>query len=364
VATQHDEIGDRFPVEALRDYTFRTFLRAGMPEEDARVETDSLIEANLRGVDTHGLTRMLGIYVERLRRGAVNPRPQPRVVEESASTALVDGDNGMGAVVASWAIGVCIRKAREAGSAWVGVRNSNHFGTCAYWAMQAARADLVGFATTNGPSNMAPWGGVTPYMSTNPLAFAVPGSGGRSVVVDMATSVAAKGKIILAAKKGQQLPEGWAMDRRGRPTTDPQEAIDGLVMPLGGHKGYALSLMIDLLCGILTGASFGPHIGKLYGDFDRPQDIGHLFSAVDVSRFVPIDEFKARVDQLCAEVRSVELAEGFSRIYIPGEIEQLEVGRRLAEGIPIPSAVVEEFVKLGDDLGVPFPLETARPAQS
>jgi LDH2 family malate/lactate/ureidoglycolate dehydrogenase len=230
--------------------------------------------------------------------------------------------------------------------------------------MQAARADLVGFATTNGPSNMAPWGGVTPYMSTNPLAFAVPGSGGRSVVVDMATSVAAKGKIILAAKKGQRLPEGWAMDRRGRPTTDPQEAIDGLVMPLGGHKGYALSLMIDILCGILTGASFGPHIGKLYGDFDRGQELGHLFSAIDISRLVSIEDFKARVDQLCAEVRSVELAEGFTRIYIPGEIEQIEVGRRLAEGIPIPQAVVEEFVALGKDLGVPFPLDSARPSTS
>lgn len=359
MATKQEEIGARYPVEALRDYTFRTFVKAGLPEGDARIETDSLIEANLRGVDTHGITRMLGIYVERLRRGAVNPRPRPFVAAESPSTAIVDGDNGMGAVVANWAVGVCLRKAREAGSAWVGVRNSNHFGTCAYWAMQAARADMVGFATTNGPSNMAPWGGVTPFMSTNPLAFAAPASGGRSVVVDMATSVAAKGKIILAAKKGQKLPEGWAMDKRGRPTTDPQEAIDGLVMPLGGHKGYALSLMIDLLCGILTGASFGPHIGKLYGDYDRPQDIGHLFSAIDISRFVPIDGFKARVDQLCSEVSSVVLAEGFTRVYIPGEIEQMEVGRRLAEGIPIPPSVVEEFVKLGEDLGVPFPLDSA-----
>ena len=350
-----DEAGARYPVEALRDFTYRVFVRAGMPEADARIETDSLIEANLRGVDTHGITRMLVIYVQRLRCGAVNPQPQPRIVSETPSTALIDGDNGMGAVVANWAMRQCIRKAREAGSAWVGVRNSNHFGTCAFWAMQAAAQDMVGFATTNGPSNMAPWGGVTPYMSTNPLAFAVPASGGRTVVVDMASSVAAKGKIILAAKKGLKLPEGWAMDKRGRPTTDPNEAIEGLVMPLGGHKGYALSLMIDIICGILTGADFGPHIGKLYGDFDRSQNLGHLFSAIDIARWVPVEELKARVGQMWQEVTSVELAEGSTRIYIPGEIETEETARRLEQGIPIPPAVVKEFADLGAELGVPFP---------
>ena len=360
MATVHEEISARFPVEALRDYTFRTFVKVGLPEGDARVETESLIEANLRGVDTHGITRMLGIYVERLRRGAVNPRPQPRVVEESASTALVDGDNGMGAVVANWAVGVCIRKAREAGSAWVARPEQQplrHLRLLGDAGGEGRHGRLRDDQRSVEHGALGRRDALTCRQTRSPSPRRRPV--GRSVVVDMATRVAAKGKIILAAKKGQTLPEGWAMDQRGRPTTDPQEAIDGLVMPLGGHKGYALSLMIDLLCGILTGASFGPHIGKLYGDFDRPQNIGHLFSAVDISRFVPIDEFKARVDQLCTEVRSVELAEGFSRIYVPGEIEQIEVGRRLAEGIPIPPAVVEEFIKLGEDLGVPFPSESS-----
>ncbi len=350
-----DEAEKRYPVEALRDFTYQVFVRAGMPESDARIETDSLIEANLRGVDTHGITRMLVIYVQRLRCGAVNARPQPRVVAETPGSVLIDGDNGMGAVVASYATARCIAKAKEAGSAWVGVRNSNHFGTCAYWAMQAAAQDLVGFATTNGPSNMAPWGGVTPYMSTNPLAFAVPAAGRGPVVVDMATSVAAKGKIFLAAKKGGKLPEGWAMDKRGRPTTDPNEAIEGLVMPLGGHKGYALSLMIDVLCGILTGADFGWHIGKLYGDFDRTQNLGHLFAALDIARWVPVEQFKARVAQMCEEVTSIELADGFTRIVIPGELEAEETARRQAAGIPLPPAVDDDFVALGKELGVPFP---------
>lgn len=354
-----DEAGALYPVEPLREFTYNVFLKAGMPEADARVETDSLIEANLRGVDTHGITRMLCIYVERLRCGAVNARPRPRVVSDNPGSALVDGDNGMGAVVANWAMELCVQKARESGAAWVGVRNSNHFGTCAYWAMKAAQSDMVGFATTNGPSNMAPWGGVTPYMSTNPLSFAVPAGAGGAVVVDMATSVAAKGKVFLAAKKGTKLPEGWAMDKRGRPTTDPQEAIEGLVMPLGGHKGYALSLMIDVLCGILTGADFGPHIGKLYGDFDRPQNLGHLFGAIDVARFVPVDVFKARVEQMRSEITAVEKAEGVTRIFIPGELEQEEAARRLVRGIPIPPAVVKDFAELGQELGVPFPRPAA-----
>ena len=350
-----DEGSVRFPVEALRDFTYNVFQKAGMPAADARIETDSLIEANLRGVDTHGITRMLCIYVERLRSGAVNARPQPKVVHETASTALVDGDNGMGAVVASYAMDVCIRKAKEAGSAWVAVRGSNHFGTCAYWAMKAARENMVGVATTNSPSNMAPWGGVTPYLSTNPIAFVAPGPNGRDVVVDMATSVAAKRKIFLAAKKGQKLPEGWALDKRGRPTTDPKEALEGLVMPLGGHKGYALSMMIDLMCGMLSGAAFGPYIGKLYGDFDRPQNIGHLFSAIDIRALGDPDEFKARVGQMCEEIRNVELADGFNRIYIPGEMETEETARRLKDGIPVPDAVVADFIALGKDLGVEFP---------
>ena len=202
---------------------------------------------------------------------------------------------------------------------------------------------------------MAPWGGVTPFTSTNPLAFAAPAGNGRSIVVDMATSVAAKGKIFLAAKRGKPLPEGWALDKRGRPTTDPQAAIDGLVMPLGGHKGYALALMIDILSGILSGADFGPHVGKLYGDYDRSQNISHLFGAIDVSRFVPLAEFTARVDQLADEVRSVELADGVSRIFVPGEIEDETTAKRLKSGIPLLEAVVQDFTKLGDDLGVPFP---------
>ena len=344
-----------FAVDDLRSFTRRIFVKAGLSCEDAAVETDSLIEANLRGVDTHGITRMLVIYVKRLMKGSVNAKGLPHVVSESPSTALVDGDNAMGAVAANFAMEICIAKAKKAGSAWVSVKNSNHFGACAYWAMKASRAGMVGFSTSNGAANMAPWGGVAPFTSSNPLAFAVPAGSGRSIVLDMATSVVAKGKIFLAAKQGKALPEGWALDNRGRPTTDPRAAIDGLVMPLGGHKGYALALMLDILSGILSGAAFGPHIGQQYGDFDRSQNIGHLFSAIDVSCIVPLAEFIARVDQLANEIHAAETADGVTRIYVPGEIEDETREKRLKEGIPLPWAVVEDFAKLGDDLGTPFP---------
>lgn len=344
-----------FCVDDLRLFTNRVFVNAGLSDKDAAVETDSLIEANLRGIDTHGITRLLVIYVERLMKGSANANGRPHIVSESPSTALVDGDNAMGAIVADFAMQTCIAKAEKAGSAWVSVKNSNHFGTCAYWAMKANRAGMIGFSTTNGAANMAPWGGVTPFTSSNPLAFAVPAGNGRSVVVDMAASVAAKGKIFLAAKQGKSLPEGWALDKHGRPTIDPQAAINGLVMPLGGHKGYALALMLDILSGILSGADFGPHIGKQYGDYDRGQNIGHLFSTIDISRFVTLDEFTARVDQLANEVRSVELADGVTRIYVPGEIEDETATKRLKGGIPLPETVVQDFTKLGEVLGVPFP---------
>ncbi|HEY8477443.1 MAG TPA: Ldh family oxidoreductase [Chloroflexota bacterium] len=353
MATESTEGVTYYPVEVLREFTVQCFTAAGVPAEDARVVAENLIEANLRGVDTHGITRLLGIYIKRLRAGLVNTRPNIRVVSESPSTVLLDGDNGLGAVVGRRAMELAIARARHAGSAWVGVRNSNHFGACAHFTMMAARADMVGIALTNGPKSMAPWGGVTPYLSTNPISFAVPSDDGP-VVLDMATSVVAKGHIFLAAAKGERIPEGWAMDKRGRPTTDPREAIEGLVMPLAGHKGYGLSMMIDILCGILTGGAFGPYIGSLYTDMDRPQQVGHLFGAIDISRFVPVEEFKTRLGQMVREIRSCERAEGVERIYVPGEIEAEKAARRLREGVPIPEPIRQEFIAVARELGVPF----------
>jgi LDH2 family malate/lactate/ureidoglycolate dehydrogenase len=347
--------GRLYPVQALRDFTVTAFRKVGVPEEDARIVAENLIESNLRGVDTHGITRLLPIYIRRLREGIVNVQPNITIVSDGPSAFLVDGDNGLGAVVATWTMREIIKRAAEQGAAWAGVRASNHFGACAHFAMQAARKDMVGIAMTNGPAAMAPWGGRKPYVSTNPICFAVPSQESDPVVVDMATSVVARGHILLADMREEPtIPEGWALDPSGRPTTDTKAAIAGTVMPMGGHKGYALSFMIDVLSGVLSGASFGPHLGSLYTEFKRPQDIGHLLGAIDIGRLVPIAEFKRRLAEMCHEVRGAELAEWAERIYVPGEIESEKRRAREAAGIPVPEGVRQELIGIARELGIAF----------
>lgn len=347
--------GKLYPVETLRDFTLQAFAKAGVPEGDVRIVTENLIESNLRGVDTHGITRLLPIYIKRLREGIVNPRPDIRIVSEGPSAFLVDGDNGLGAVVGSWAMREVIERAGRTGAAWAGVRHSNHFGACAHFAIQAARRDMVGIAMTNGPAAMAPWGGRKPYVSTNPLCFAVPSEEDDPVVVDMATSVAARGHILLADMRGDEtIPDGWALDVNGTPTTNTKAAIAGTVMPMARHKGYALSFMIDVLSGILTGAAYGPHLGSLYNEFERPQDIGHLLGAIDIGRLIPVAEFKRRLTETCREVRAAERAEWASRIYVPGEIESEKRRAREREGIPVAEGVRQEFLGVARELGIPF----------
>jgi len=341
-----------FPESTLRVFATRVFQAAGLTPEDAARVADNLIHANLRGVDTHGLTR-LPIYVKRLRLGAMNPRPRISVLAEGPATLLLNGDNGPGAVVATHAMQQAIRKAREIGTCWVGVRRGNHFGTCAYYTMMASDADMVGIVFTNGPASMAPWGGRQPYLSTNPISFAIPSDEG-AVVLDMATSVAARGHFLLAMKEGRELPPGLALDREGRPTTDPRAAWEGLIMPLGGHKGYGLSLVFDLLAGVLNGAANGPRVGRTYEEFDRPSDVGHTFVALDVSRFMPPLTFRQLVGQTCREIRAIPRAPGVERIYVPGEIEAERAAQRARDGIPLPASVVEELRATAAELGVPW----------
>jgi LDH2 family malate/lactate/ureidoglycolate dehydrogenase len=342
-----------YPVEQLRAFTIRCFERVGVPPADAADVADNLLDANLRGVDTHGITRLLGVYVKRLKQGLNNTRPDVRIVTESPATLLLDGDNGLGAVVGKRAMALALERAIQAGAAWVGVRNSNHFGACAWYTMMAAERGLIGLALTNGPPSMPPWGGATAYLSTNPISIAAPSDDGP-VVLDMATSVVAKGHIFMAAARGEPIPPGWALNKRGLPTTDPQEAIEGMVMPVGGYKGYGLSLMIDVLCGVLTGGAFGPYINSLYDDLENPQRIGHLFAAIDVGRFVPPVEFRVRLGQMVREIHACERAEGFERIYVPGEIEAEKAERRRREGIPVDEPIRRELAAVGADLGVPF----------
>jgi len=338
----------------LRRFAEQVLAAAGLEPAHAMVVADSLTQAELRGQGSHGVSRLLDIYVKRLRLGATNAHPKPTVVSRRGGTALVDGDNGPGQVAGVYAMSLAIDLAREHGVGCVAVRRSSHYGAAAFYLQQSLAAQMIGFTTTNAPPNMPPTGGRKPFLGTNPLAIAVPSATQGPVLLDMATSVVAKGKIQLMAKEGQQtIPPGWALDKDGRPTTDVQAALGGMMLPIGGHKGYGLALIVEILSAVLSGASFGPHLGSLYGDFERNQDVGHFFGALEVSGFGSTEAFLERMDALLAEVRAVPTQPGVREILLPGEVESRCQARYAEEGIPLDSSVYDEVCGIARDLGVP-----------
>jgi LDH2 family malate/lactate/ureidoglycolate dehydrogenase len=328
----------------------------GVAKDDAALLTDTLIEANFRGVDTHGVTRVLCTYVKRIQAGVMSPRTELAVVRERASTALIDCKNSIGQVGAARAMRLAIDKAAKTGVAFVAVTHSNHYGAAAYWAMMAPEHGMIGFSSTNAPATVAPTGGRTAMLGTNPFAIAIPAGQEQPMVLDLATTVVARGRVMLYAKQNKPLEPGWAFDERGVPTTDPHAALKGLLAPIGGYKGYGISLAIDLLCGVLTGSSYGSHFpGFLADNLKEPTDVGSVFAAINIESFMDLPEFKASMDKALREMKNSERADGVKRIYIPGEIELETKADRLKHGIPIPEAVVKDFVALGQELKVPFP---------
>ena len=348
--------GIMFPADRLRGWTQEILMKVGVSRDDAALFTDSMIEANLRGVDTHGITRMLCVYVERIQKGVMSAKSNLDVVREKASTVLIDCHNSIGQVGAARAMQMTIEKAAKTGVAFSAVRHSNHYGMAAYWAMMALPHGMIGFSSTNAPAAMAPTGGRTAMFGTNPLAVAIPAGRELPVVLDLATTVVARGRINLYAKQDKPLEPGWAFDERGVPTTDPHAALKGLLAPIGGYKGYGIALAIDFLCGILTGSNYGAHFpGFLADNMIEPTDVGSVFGAVNVESFMDLPEFTAAIDKAIREIKTSARAEGAERIYIPGEIEFETKAERLAKGIPIPDPVVKDFIALGSELGVPFP---------
>ena len=342
--------------QVLGDWAKKMFMKVGVNDTDATILTDSLIAANLRGVDTHGVTRMLDVYVKRIRLGLMSPVSKFELVREKPSTALIECNNSIGQVSAHHAMQTAIEKAKQTGTSFVAVRHSNHYGTAAYWAMMAMQHGMIGFAAVNAPATVAPTGGRKPMFGTNPFAIAIPAGKDIPFVLDMATTVVALGRVILYAKQNKPLQPGWAFDAMGRPTTDPHLAIKGLLAPVGGYKGYGIAFAMDILSGIMTGSSYGAHFpGKLAENFERPTDVGGIFAAIDIDAFMDLKEFTDRMEVAFAEVRSCEKAEGADRIYTPGEIEHYTEIERLKTGIPLPEATVKDFIALGEELGVPFP---------
>ncbi|HEU5465180.1 MAG TPA: Ldh family oxidoreductase [Candidatus Binatia bacterium] len=344
--------------EKLASFVKSAFDKLGVPERDAQIAADTLVAADLRGVDTHGVIRFSprAWYVKWLTEGSMTPRPNIRVISETASSALIDGDRGMGMVVGHRAMELAIAKAKEAGIGIVGVRNSRHYGMSAQYAMQALAHDMIGIAMTNASRQVVPTFGREARFGTNPMCFAVPTENELPFVLDMATTTAAAGKLELAARLGKKIPLGWALDENAAPTEDPRVAQKARrLLPLGGsrengsHKGYGLAIVAEILCGILTGT-----ITALNAD-QEPR--GHFFGAIRLDAFRPAADFKRDMDRLIRELKSTPPAEGQSRVYVAGEIEFETAEERAERGIPLLPSVLQGLRDVAEQLGIPYDLE-------
>lgn len=341
----------KFSVDRLEKFCYGVFHNAGVPSENARAVASSLIQADLRGVDSHGVVRTM-IYIERLRKKMIDPLAEPKIVSESESTVLIDGQNNFGAVVGLKALDVAMDRAKRYGSSIVGVRASNHFGTCAFYALKAIQKGLILIVMSNASQTMPPTGGIRPFIGTNPFAVGIPAGSEIPFILDMATSVVARGKLIVAAQKDKSIPLGWAIDKHGKPTTNAVEGLEGAVLPVGGAKGYGISMFIDILSGILTNAGFGKYVNNMYENWDEPQNVGHFFIAIDINRFMPIELFKERMDQYIQEIKAEPKASGVKEILIPGEIEHRLSEERKNSGIELPKNVVKELEQIGKLYGI------------
>jgi len=349
----------------LREFTRRVFAKLGVPDLEAALAADVLATADLRGIDSHGVAR-LHTYFDLLSVGRINPRPTMRVVRESASTATVDGDNGLGLVIGPKANEVAMDKAAHAGSGWVSVCNTNHYGIAGYYTLRALERDLIGWAMTNSSAGVAPLWGADRMLGTNPIAIAFPGGEEPAIVIDMATSAVAYGKIEIAHRMGKPIPVGWAIDREGRSTTDPEAMMEGgALLPLGserelgGHKGYSLGLMVEVLCAALSGANWGPFappfaISEVIPTRSVGKGIGHFFGAMRIDAFRDPEEFKAQIDQIVRTLRATRPAPGTSGPLIPGDPERRAEEERSRDGVPLLPAVVRDLEDIARRTGIPF----------
>ena len=340
--------------EELGQFCAALFMTEGVPEDEARITADVLVEANLAGMDSHGVSRVAA-YMERLRQGGNRRVARVDVLADFPAGATWDANGSLGQGVAYRAMRAAMDKARNVGVGFVAIRRNNHTGANAYYVRMAAEEGLIGLAAGNGPPMMAPWGSASPFFSTNPLSFGVPAGEERPIIIDMATSVSARGKIILAAKNGMEIPLGWAVDEQGNDTQAPEAALKGVLLPFGGHKGYAVAVMVEVLAGLLSGAGYGPTMNEHYRRHDVPVNSGNLFAAVDVSRFVPLGEFRRGVDGMIQGIHSGRVRPGFEEILLPGEREARTREERLRGGIPLSGAVCRELKEEGRRCGVTAP---------
>jgi LDH2 family malate/lactate/ureidoglycolate dehydrogenase len=348
---------------SLRSFTQNIFLSIGCSEADAEHAADVLLQADLRGIDSHGVARLIG-YVRLWEKKRINPTPNITIAYETATTATVDGDAGLGLVVAPFAMRLAIKKAEQYGSGWVSVRNSNHFGIAGYHALMAVEKEMIGFAMTNASPLVAPTFSSERLLGTNPMCYAFPAGKYPPLVVDMATSAAANGKLEIAQRSGKQVPEGWIQDANGNYTTDPHALKSGgALLPLGSdrdhgsHKGFGLSATVDILSAVLSGANYGPWVPPFVAFLEPPDDpvgtgIGHFVGAMRVDGFRPLDEFKTHMDNWISRFKSAATIDPSQKVIIPGEPELEAETERKKNGIPLVDDVVNDLNGLARKFGI------------
>src|ERR1700730_1398192 len=354
-----------FPIEALREFSTRVFLHFGVPKTDAAQAADVLASADLRGIDSHGVARLTS-YFDLLSEGLINATPKIKILRSTPSTATIDGDNGLGLVVGPQANEIAMDMAAKAGSGWVSIGNSNHFGIAGYYVLKALERDMIGWAMTNSAKLVAPLWGMERMLGTNPIAIAFPGKEEPPIVIDMATCAAAYGKIEMARRKGEAIPSGWGIDNNGHATTNPDDTVNGgALLPLGsdrergGHKGYALAVMVDVLSAVLSGANWGPFAPPFALRLKIPErsvgkGIGHFFGAMRIDGFVEPDAFKRQIDEYIRVFRATKPAPGTNGPLIPGDPEREAEKLRREKGVPLIQPILEDLRDISHKTGIPL----------
>lgn len=345
-----DSAPPRLAPDPLIDLAQAVYCSAGVPQEDARLAADTLVQADLWGHQSHGLLR-LGWYYARLRSGAMQAVTTTSLAVDAGAIAVMDGHDGVGQVIARRAVDEAVTRARSHGVGAVSIRNSNHFGTCMYFTRLVAQQGCIAVLMSNAGPNMAPWGGLKKKIGTNPWSIAVPGGSFGPIVMDMANSGVARGKIYLAGKRREAIPDHWAIDAQGRPTTDPKAAIEGFILPMAGHKGYVMGVMIDILSGVLSGSKFLDGVHGPYDPVNR-SGAGHFLVALNVQPFMPLAQFEERIAQYIASLKDVPLAQGHSQVFYPGEMENQADAENRAAGLALPRDTLEDVARVAREAGV------------
>lgn len=354
-----------YSYQQLYAFALNVFLKMGCSNEDANVATGVLLSADLRGIDSHGIARLVG-YVRLWEAGRINATPNIQIVHETPSTAVVDGDKGLGLVVAPKAMQIAIEKAKQVGTGWVSVKNSNHFGIAGYHAMMAMSQDMIGMAMTNASALVAPTYAAEKMLGTNPIAVAIPAGKEAPFVADFATTTAANGKLEIAQRKNESIPTGWAQDAHGNASNDAHILKQGgALLPLGSekelgsHKGYALGSIVDIFSGVLSGASFGPWAPPFPAYVPMPDNmpgegLGHFLGAMRIDAFRPAEDFKSNMDLWLHRFRRAQPIAGQERVYVAGDIEREMEKQRMEKGIPLVDNIVQDLNALADKLAIPF----------